>query len=176
MLNKEEILTGVAHSLPWIYFQGWWGILTVICPTILSSLFYRWGGQAKKGNWLDPLRNKLTRRLGCMILRSIAIIFVLKIAAPWWIHLISAGIAYGGLTTYWDSIFGYDNHYAHGFGIGLAALPLLLIGSISWLGFTIHMVAIAGFMGLISQLSADHNVEEYGRGSSVIWTQLALLI
>jgi len=111
-----------------------------------------------------------------MLLRSIAIIFVLKIVAPWWIHLISAGIAYGGLTTYWDSIFGYDNHYAHGFGIGLAALPLLLIGSISWLGFTIHMVAIAGFMGLISQLSADHNVEEYGRGSSVIWTQLALLI
>lgn len=148
----------------------------IVILTILSAFAYRLGGQAKEGNWSDLFRDKLTRRLGCMILRSIAIIFVLRIAAPWWIHLISAGIAYGGLTTYWDGIFGYDNHYAHGFGIGLAALPLVLVGIISWLAFGIHLVVIAGFMGLISQLSANADVEEYGRGSSVIWTQLALLI
>ena len=151
-------------------------IIGIIILTILSACFYRLGGQALEGNFLDVVRNKLTRRLGCMLLRSVAIIFVLKIAAPWWIHLISAGIAYGGLTTYLDGVFGYDNHYAHGLLIGLAALPLLLVGSISWVAFGTHLIVIAGFMGLISQLSANDDVEENGRGSSVIWTQLALLI
>jgi len=150
--------------------------MIILILTILSALAYRLGGQGKKDDWLDIFRYKITRRLGCMLLRSIAIIFILKITAPWWIHLISAGIAYGGLTTYLDGVFGYDNHYAHGALIGLAALPLLLVGSISWVAFGTHLIAIAGFMGWISGASADADVEEYSRGSSVIWTQLALLI
>lgn len=141
----------------------------------LSAKAYRFGGSAKKGDWLDILRNKATRRFGCMILRVIAI-YVLGTKAPNWIWLISCGIAYGGLTTYWDSVFGEDNHFAHGFGIGMAALPFAIIGSISWVAFGVHIFVITSFMGFWSLYHDNDVKEEYGRGSAVIWTQLALLI
>ena len=150
-------------------------LVLLILLSVLSAVLYRLGGSAKKGNWLDFLRNKLTRRFGCMLLRGMAV-SLLGIKAPLWIWALTGAIAYAGLTTYWDSIFGYDNHYAHGFGIGMANLPFAIVGAISWLAFGVHVFAITVFMGIWSAKHANDDIEEYGRGSSVIWTQLALLI
>ena len=86
------------------------------------------------------------------------------------------GLTYAALTTYWDEVFGYDNHFAHGLGVGLAGILLPIFGGVSWLGFGIQVVVITVFMGLISILSTDADVEEYGRGSSVLWTQPLMLI
>ncbi len=154
-------------------------ILSIGILSYLSAKLYRFGGSAKKGNKWDFLRDKLTRRLGCMILKSIAIIIILMPTWDWKvvaIYLISAGIAYGALTTYWDDIFKYDNHYAHGFGIGLANLPLAIFGYISWIAFGVHIAVITLFMGIWSAIYDKDTKEEYGRGSAVAWTQLALLI
>lgn len=66
--------------------------------SILSAIFYRIGG---KGGFKN---NKIVRRIGIPILQFIAIFFVLKIQAPWWVHFFSIGITFGFLTTYWDSV------------------------------------------------------------------------
>ena len=151
-------------------------IFYIILLSISSAVLYRFGGSAKQGNWLDFFRNKLTRRLGCSLIQFIAIFFVLKISAPWWIHLLIAGITYGFLTTYWDFLNGKDNHYLHGFGIGLAILPLVIIGSISWVSFFLHLFTITMFMGIWSSKHTNDNVEEYGRGSSILWSLLILFL
>ena len=63
-LNKEEIYTGIAHSLPWIYFQGWWGILSAI----LSGFLWAFGGaEGTKKDW---------RRIGCPVVICLPIVFL----------------------------------------------------------------------------------------------------
>ncbi len=62
-LNKEEILTGLAHSACWAFFQGWYAIPAAL----ISGFLWAFGGAAETSkNW---------RRIGCPIIICLPILF-----------------------------------------------------------------------------------------------------
>jgi hypothetical protein len=94
------------------------------------------------------------------------------VSAPWWTYLFSFGLMWGALSTYWDEVFGYDNHYAHGFGVGLACFPIMLYTEPVALG--VRVVVLAAAMGIWSGIVGHAEREELGRGF-VIPLSLALV-
>ena len=133
----------------------------------LSSRLYRLAGQKKEGNAWDILRNKLTRRIGCSLITLAMVYFVYGVRChPGWYIALFFG-QWGALSSYWDKVFGYDNHFAHGFGVGLAMLPIAIVTGLWW-GFISQTIVCTVWMGLVSVLSANDDFEEYGRGLAVI--------
>lgn len=128
---------------------------------------YRLAGQKKEGNAWDILRNKLTRRIGCPLITLAMVYFVYGVRChPGW-YLASFFLNWGAISSYWDKIFGYDNHFAHGFGVGFAMLPFAIVTGL-WAGFALQVIICTLWMGLVSVLSANDDFEEYGRGLAVI--------
>jgi len=134
--------------------------------SLLSSGLYRLGG------WSGG--NKLYRRLGCAVVQFLVIFFVLKISAPWWVHLLSIGITYGFLTTYYDFINGEDSHWLHGLGIGLGIILYACVGAVAWPALIIRIVVLSLAMGLWSKWFKNDIVEECGRGFFIVATLLIL--
>jgi len=92
--------------------------------------------------------------------------------------IILTGLA---LTTYLDSIFGYDNFYAHGFLCGLGAFPMVWYGSVWWI-ILVRAILLALFMGGLNWLVHKYKIkysdwiEELGRGFAIIITITMLCI
>ncbi len=139
-------------------------ILLWLGLSILSGILYRLGGSAKRGNWLDFARNSKTRDVGCplVLLGLVWVLFGLKWHF-WWAYLATFGLSWGGLTTYWDWLFGYDNFYAHGFFCGLAGIPLLWAG-VAWPVILARLTLCTVGMGLWSKFVGNDVQEELGRG------------
>lgn len=143
-------------------------VIILILATVISAILYRLGGIGKPfktwmRDWIIPA------------VSFAVMIFVLKIKAPWYIHLISYGVMGGALTTYWDKIFGYDNYYTHGAGIALAYLPYVLVGAIPIVAFLIRVVVLALSMGLWCKYNENDKIEEFGRGAFIIATLLVFI-
>ena len=151
-------------------------VIQIFLLSILSAILYRFGGEAKRGDFLDFFRNKLTRRLGCAILQFIAIFFVLKISAPFWVHFLSIGITYGFLTTYWDFINGEDRHGFHGAGIAFGMILYVVTGSIPITAFILRIILLGVFMELWSRMWTQDWIEEFGRGFSIPFSLLLLCV
>ena len=130
-------------------------ILTLIA-CCASAWLYRAGGQGK------PYNTKF-RDMGCplVFLCLFWACFGFKIGF-WWAYLLTFGLSFGFMTTYWDFLFGYDNFWAHGFMLGLAALPLMI--GIAWWLILIRAVFLALGMGLWSKWIGSDVWEERGRG------------
>lgn len=135
----------------------------IILMSILSAILYRLGGA--KGF------NTKFRDWGCPLVALITMLY-LNINAAWWIHALSFLLMFGALTTYWDSIFGYDNFYAHGFMVGLAYLPYLL--SVSWALLIIRAIILAILIGTWSKYTDNDIIEEMGRGFFIPLTLIIL--
>jgi len=148
----------------------WFGL------SILSAICYRFGGSAKKGNWLDFARNSKTRDIGCSLL-SLGLFIGQKGAnlGFWWLYVIAFGLSWGFLSTYWDKLFGYDNYWFSGFMIGLVFIPLFWIG-IPWWSIGIRAIVLAITMGLWSKWIDWDIAEESGRGFLITATIPLLLI
>jgi len=142
-------------------------VYNILGISALSACFYRAGGIGK------PFRSWM-RDWTIPGLVIIVMVFVLKIKAPWWAYLISYPLMGGALTTYLDSIFGYDNFYAHGFLIGLGILPIVIWGSLGWIPFLLRAGVLGLFMGLWCKWFKNDIVEECGRGFFIIATLLIL--
>jgi hypothetical protein len=149
-------------------------LLIISTCTILSALLYRLGGAAQIGSWTDALRHTKARDLGCPLMAYLAM-WVMGVTVPWWAHVATYLLTFAALTTYWDSVFGYDNHYAHGGGVALAALPYALATG-GWLGFGLRVVAVTAFMGLWSDYVEHDITEELGRGAIMVATTPLLLL
>ena len=80
----------------------------------ISAYLYRLGGKESY--------NTKFRDLGVPVVATIAL-WLLGVKS--WLLILHFGLLFAALTTYYDSIFGKDNFYAHGAGIGLAVIPLL---------------------------------------------------
>lgn len=80
----------------------------------------------------------------------------------WVMVFLAFGLTFGALTTYWDDLFGFDNHWFHGFMCGLAAFPLFWAG-IAWWLILIRALALAVLMGGWSRIFKDVWIEETGR-------------
>ena len=140
-------------------------ILATILLAIASAILYRMGGAAGY--------SKLWRRLGCMFATALWIFLFLP-RAPWWLYIIGMGAQYGLASSYYDEIFGYDNHWFHGFMIGVATLVYLSI--VPWWIIMIRAVVCGLTIGAWSKFN-DHDVtEECGRGALIILTLPMLLL
>ncbi len=143
--------------------------LWITLLAIASGILYRMGGKGG-GPWYY---NTKARDIGCSICGLIGMIILFDSA--WWIHLISFVLLFGALTTYWDTVFGFDNHWFHGFACALAYFPYAIASGL-WVGFGVRCIALAIAMGLVSVLSEDDVVEEVGRGAALLLTLPILMI
>ena len=134
-------------------------IILLLILIALSGICYRLGGEGKKGDKLDFLRDTLTRDLGCPALA----ILILSLFFGWHgSYFLFFGLSWLALTTYWDWLFGYDNFYMHGFGCGVAGFAL--INSIPfWVIITRLIICTLG-MGLWSKYVKTDVPQERGRG------------
>lgn|SRR3990167_2832006 len=141
--------------------------------SVCSGILYRKGGTSKGTKWRD---------LGCPLIALLAIWLQANFIIPyWWAYLLTYGLMFASLTTYYDTIFGKDNFYAHGAGIGFACLPLMWVG-ISWYGIISRSIFLALSFGLLNkyvnkwQIKHSDDIEEYSRGALIILTTPILLI
>ncbi len=150
----------------------------ILILSILSGLLYRMGGMGNEGRrdfsdvpgWFF---NTKARDIGCSICCGAAMAVMLP--SVWWAHFLAFGALFGSLTTYWDELFGYDNHWFHGFACALAYFPYAIAEGV-WLGFGVRCIALAILMGGLSALSTDDDVEEIGRGALLVLTLPLLLV
>lgn len=128
-------------------------MIVVLAAAIINAYLYRLGGN----------KDKLYRRIGCSVITAVALGFTWKWS---WSLLGYAFLLNFAIGSYWDSWFGYDNFWAHGFGIGLSALPLVFDGYPVW--FYLARCAFLCFaIGLWSKLISHDVVEERGRGAII---------
>ncbi len=142
-------------------------IILLLVLTLISGILYRIGG-SKNGH-------KLVRRMGVPLIGLLTMLFVVNVKVSWYIHLLAFGLYFGLITTYWDSVFGYDNFYAHGFGCAMAYLPYAIAGG-AWLGFVIRLILATLLCGLWSEEVDDDVAEEVGRGIILTGTIGAMLL
>lgn len=152
-------------------------VIYILLLALVSALFYRLGGWGGPGRDLFPTLprwffNTKARDIGCPLV-ALGALFVMGVAnvVPWWINLISFGLMFGALTTYWDSVpwnKGKDNFYMHGAGIACAYLPYIVGMGPS--GPLIRVAVLTVGIGLWSHLIGKDWLEEGGRGFLIIAT------
>jgi hypothetical protein len=146
-------------------------ILSAALATILCSLAYRFGGCSKeegkeKYPWAPEwLFRSWVRDCFCSLIPTIWALAFLP-GAPWWCYLLSFGLGWATLSTYWDFLFGSDNYWVHGLMIGLAFAPVS-IATGHWLGLIVRPLSLAVLMGGISAIFGSVDIEELGRGASI---------
>jgi hypothetical protein len=85
------------------------------------------------------------------------------------------------LTAYWDTIFGFDNFWFHGFMVGLGAFPMFWYGSAWWI-ILVRAIILAVFMGGLNWFVHKYHIkysdwiEELSRGFAIVVTIPLLLI
>ena len=142
----------------------------ILIASILCGALYRAGGMDKeattKPKWIPKwIRNTKTRDWGCpaTLIGLLLLTNKLPINTFGWLMIgLSFGLMFAALTTYYDELFGYDNHYAHGFGCGLAGLLLVVI--VPWWILLIRLVICTVGMGLFSKWIDNDVKEELTRG------------
>lgn len=96
------------------------GIIVIL--SILSGILGRMGGAG--GSYKSWMRDWL---IPVLVTIAIGILF------KWhWLIIPSFVLLGFSLTTYWDSLFGFDNLFFSGFTCGLSAIPLLWWGIAFW--------------------------------------------
>lgn len=140
-------------------------IIVLLVGAILSAILYRIGG-SKKGltKWRD---------LGCPTI----VVLLLGLFIGWhWQLIIVFGLLFASLTTYYDEIFGYDNMYAHGAGVGLSTIPLAWIG-VHWWSIAIYAAALSVSMGVMRHnLKIENTIQELCKGAFIVAFLPILLI
>lgn len=130
-----------------------WIILLILCASLASATLYRMGGSGRYP--------RQARVIGIPLLTT-ALAYLLGVHS-WWLVL-SFGLTIASISTYWDfACNNWDNHYLHGFFIGLSAFPIAIVTGHWWL-FIARALILAVFMGLWSRLWGWDIAEETGRG------------
>lgn len=146
-------------------------ILKLLGLSIISGILYRLGGIGK------PFDTKY-RDLGCPLIACGALFLFWHpvLIKEWLLLLCSFGFMFGALTTYWDIIYkDSDNFWLHGFGVGIALLPLAWAG-IHWWTILIRAIVLAITMGSWSKFIGWDDLEEFGRGFLIVASLPLLLI
>lgn len=155
-------------------------ILAVILLSIISAILYRLGGSSKEDmdkefpwipRWFKSIPKKRDLMCGLTVVTSS---LILGITAPWWAWVISVGLMWASLSTYWDELFGYDNHWFHMFMIGFSLLPVMFFSFPVELGMRCIILAVVG--GSWSKFTGNATYEELGRGVLLPLTLLGVLL
>jgi hypothetical protein len=108
------------------------------------------------------------------ILICILPVFTLKGGISYFLTFL---LSWGALSTYWKK--GADckwwNWFFHGLGVGLACLPLILIG-VSTINIMLRSLVIATFMTIVSEASDNVWVEEFSRGALIVLSMPILFL
>ena len=132
-------------------------IILILIFSSCSGFFYYFGGE---------IETKI-RDLGIPLLCYLPALYILNIWSWLWC-LISALLLFGALTTYWDWLTKlwrgnedeyWENWLLHGLFIGLASLPLLLIGIPLWV-IGLRAVVLGVTMAIWSEVFGDVIVED----------------
>ena len=142
-------------------------ILLLLGLSSLSAFLYRRGGTNKGTLWRD---------VGCSLVTLVALWLLLGFKLSyWWAYLLTFGLSWGALASYWcldEKKWGY---WAHGLGLSLAVLPFAYITG-QWLGFALRTIVLTALITVWSELVGDVNWEEGGRGFLIIFTIPLILI
>jgi len=157
------------------------GVLILFLLSIAGGILYRMGGSSAF--------HKQVRRFGVPTVFIFTLLLLqglpgsVKVGIS---YFLTFGAMYGAISTYWDSVFGKDNLWFAGLGVGLAALPnILASGSIGWVIVRSIILALTwGFLNLKLQeyqgqkilLWNKDIVEEFTRGFLVIITGILLCL
>lgn len=160
-------------------------ILSILLLSALSGVLYRLGGSSPEAKlrefkWLPQFIKYMPkpRDVGCNLCVLVAL-FIIGIRAPWWKWLLTFGVQWAALSTYYDWVpfnKGEDNHWMHGFGIGLATFLLLPI--IPTLARAMITALVGGWASLNWNLfgcDEEAQSDEVGRGVLIVLSTLILL-
>jgi len=143
-------------------------IVYLIILSCISAILYRMGGCGpadlkSEWGWVPGwIRNFPKKRdIGCNVMTLVAALLV-GVSGPWFWWFIAFGLTWASLSTYWDFLFGSDNHYAHGFMIAFSMLPLAFYGEPLSLGIRCALLTL--LMGVWSKINGNATKEELGRG------------
>ena len=150
--------------------------LAVIVASILGAILYRLGG------WKRPFRTWMRDWLIPPLAYGLLYYLKTPVDLVGWLMILPAiALTGAAMTTYLDSIFGYDNFYAHGFLIGLGAFPMFWYGSAWWI-ILVRAIILALFMGGLNwwvhkyKIPKSDWVEELSRGFAIVISVPLLLI
>ena len=142
-------------------------ILWVIGLSLLAGLLGRLGGAHGY--------NTKFRDLGLPVC-WVASLLVLGVDCPWWAFLAASGLLFGACTTYWDTVFKFDNMWFAGFVCGLSAFPVTLFTG-HWGLFAARAVILAVIWGSLNRWLPERilfwhrdTVEEFCRYAVVVST------
>jgi len=146
-------------------------VFVILIASVVNSIFYRLGGARKPGKWYDFLCQTKTRDFGCSLVTNLVLAYILG----WnlWAFVLGFGLLFAALTTYLDSVFGYDNFYAAGLLCGLAALPWAFQGGI--VPICLRALLLCLLWGIWCEKTNWDLAAEWGRGAFLTLTLLALL-
>ena len=148
--------------------------------SVVSAILYRLGGssatdQDKEFPWIPRWFKNIKKKRDVMSnIVKLFSVYLLGINAPFLAWFFSFGLLWASLSSYWDWMFGYDNHYMHGFMCGFSLLPLVIWGNLGLVPFLIQSVALGLTMGLWSKYNGNATKEELGRGFLLTISNLLL--
>jgi hypothetical protein len=142
--------------------------LIILILATLSGVFYRLGGWEKG--------NRMYRILGCplVFLGVFWACFGLDFSL-WWAYALTFGISAGMISAYWGLDSEKWGYWAHGLGLSLACLTLILFTG-HWVGFALRTIVLTALITLWSEYTKWDILEEWGRGFIYIATIPILLI
>jgi hypothetical protein len=142
--------------------------IIIIALAIASGILYRMGGS---GNY-----SRLCRVLGCPALFIVSYLLISGVkACPWWSLLLTFGLSAGAISAYWGLDEKKWGYWAHGLGLGIAALPIA-IATGDYLSFSLRLAFITAGICVWSQLTKWDVLEETGRGFILGISELAYLL
>lgn len=152
-----------------IYLEIGLRVLGVILLSILSAIFYRLGGASQADQDLEfpyiPrwIKNIPKKRDVLSNLCKLGSCYLMLANIPFWAYFIAFGLLWASLSTYWDELFGYDNHFMHGFMCQFSLLPIVIFSGY-YFAFAVQCIVLALAMGLYSLYEGNAYKEEMGRG------------
>jgi hypothetical protein len=119
-------------------------VLLTLLLSILSGILGRMGGAEGY--------NTLYRDIGCSLISILTFCLWFGFKPEyWWLYLISFGLHWASISTYFDNLFGYDNLWFSGFVTGVSLLPLIFVYKILPF-FIIRSLLLAISWGLLNKL------------------------
>jgi hypothetical protein len=85
------------------------------------------------------------------------------VSSAWWGYLLTFGLSWAALSTYWDFLFGEDNFWFSGLICGVAGMPLLMCG-VPWQVLVLRLAIVTIGWGIWSAIMGWDVAEEMGRG------------
>ncbi len=155
----------------------------IFLASVINMFLYRLGGMSKKDAkkyfpWVPQcMVDTKARDLGVPTVCVIYMIFNYPVA--WYLHLIAFILLFVSLTTYWDTLFGFDNFWFAGFVCGLAYFPYA-IATGCWVAFIVRSLLLAVIWGGLNWFVNKYKIpyrdwiEELFRGLTLTITLLML--